>query len=252
MNEWQLFSTMTWALFGLSVIGFVVLMFIPAPYGRFVRRGWGPQIPSRLGWILMETPAVLVFAYAFFIGENWRSPAPLVLFALWQLHYVYRTFVFPFRMRGTKKMALLVTLYVLLFVTAPYGYLNGRYLSHFGEYPTSWLVDPRFLVGASLFLIGLVINFQSDLILIKLRNPGETGYKLPVGGLYRWLSCPNYFGEILEWTGWAVATWSLPGLAFAVWGAANLVPRALSHHRWYQENFPDYPRERRALLPGLL
>ena len=206
MDEWQLFSTMTWALFGLAVIAFVVLMFIPAPYGRFVRRGWGPQIPSRLGWILMETPAVLVFAYAFFIGENWRSPAPLVLFALWQLHYVYRTFVFPFRMRGTKKMALLVTLYVLLFVTAPYGYLNGRYLSHFGEYPTSWLVDPRFLVGASLFLIGLVINFQSDLILIKLRNPGETGYKLPVGGLYRWLSCPNYFGEILEWTGWAVAT----------------------------------------------
>jgi hypothetical protein len=34
--------------------------------------------------------------------------------------------------------------------------------------------------------------------------------------------------------------------------AANLVPRALSHHRWYQANFPDYPHERRALLPGLL
>jgi 3-oxo-5-alpha-steroid 4-dehydrogenase 1 len=103
-----------------------------------------------------------------------------------------------------------------------------------------------------LFVIGLVINFQSDLILIKLRQPGETGYKLPTGGFFRWLSCSNYFGELLEWTGWALATWSLPGLAFAVWGAANLVPRAVSHHRWYQEKFPNYPRERRALLPGVL
>jgi protein-S-isoprenylcysteine O-methyltransferase Ste14 len=200
----------------------------------------------------METPAVVVFAWAFFSGEHWRSAAPLVLFGLWQTHYVYRTFVYPFRMRGPRTMTLLIMLYVCLFVTAPYGYLNGRYLSHFGDYPTSWLVDPRFLVGASLFVIGLVINFQSDLILIKLRQPGETGYKLPTGGFFRWLSCPNYFGELLEWTGWALATWSLPGLAFAVWGAANLVPRAVSHHRWYQEKFPNYPRERRALLPGVL
>jgi hypothetical protein len=54
---------------------------------------------------------------------------------------------------------------------------------------------------------------------------------------------------MLEWTGFAVASWSLPGLAFALYTAANLAPRALSHHRWYQEKFPDYPRERRALIP---
>ena len=39
-----------------------------------------------------------------------------------------------------------------------------------------------------------------------------------------WVSCPNYLGEIL-------------------------VPRALSHHRWYRQRFPDYPAGRRALLP---
>jgi steroid 5-alpha reductase family enzyme len=108
------------------------------------------------------------------------------------------------------------------------------------------------LIGSALFLAGFVINYRSDAILMALRGPGESGYKIPRGGLFRWLSCPNYFGEILEWSGWAIATWSVPGLAFALWGAANLVPRARATHRFYRETFPDYPKERRALVPGLL
>ena len=88
--------------------------------------------------------------------------------------------------------------------------------------------------------------------MVRLRAPGESGYKIPRGGLYRWVSCPNYFGELLEWLGWALATWSTAGLAFAVYTAANLVPRALAHHRWYQERFDDYPAERKAVVPLVL
>lgn len=250
MNEAQIFSTLIYSLLALSVVVFLVLMFITAPYGRHARGGWGPEIPSRVGWILMEAPCVIVFSLAFFSGERWRGAAPLALFALWQLHYFHRAFIFPFRMRGGKSMALLVALMGVAF-NCINGYINGRYLTHFGEYSSSWLADPRFLVGAALFVSGFVINFQSDSILLNLRKPGESGYKLPRGGFYRWLSCPNYFGELLEWTGWAIASWSLPGLAFAVWTAANLVPRARANHRWYQEKFPDYPPERRAVVPGL-
>ncbi|MEO5731317.1 MAG: 3-oxo-5-alpha-steroid 4-dehydrogenase [Byssovorax sp.] len=133
------------------------------------------------------------------------------------------------------------------------GYLNGRWLNTLSPpYPSSWLTDPRFLVGVTLFVAGYLINRKSDEILRRLRAPGEAGYKIPVGGLYRWVSSPNYFGEMIEWTGFAVATWSLPGLAFALWTAANLAPRAISHHRWYRDRFPDYPAERRALIPYLL
>jgi protein-S-isoprenylcysteine O-methyltransferase Ste14 len=70
--------------------------------------------------------------------------------------------------------------------------------------------------------------------------------------MYRWVSCPNYFGEMLEWIGWAIATWSLAGSAFAIFTIANLLPRALANHRWYQTEFPDYPSDRRAVIPGLL
>jgi len=93
---------------------------------------------------------------------------------------------------------------------------------------------------------------HADAILVRLREPGGSRYRVPEGGLYRWVSCPNYLGEIVEWLGWAVATWSLPGLAFAVFTMANLVPRAMANHRWYRQEFPDYPETRRALIPGVL
>ncbi len=146
-------------------------------------------------------------------------------------------------------MTLAIALLGMLFNTGN-GYLNGRWLFTLsGGYPISWLADPRFLLGLALFLAGLSVNTQADRALRQLRRPGESGYKIPQGGLFRWISCPNYLGEMIEWIGWAIATWSWPGLAFAVWVAANLVPRAQAHHRWYHEHFPDYPPERKALLP---
>ena len=101
----------------------------------------------------------------------------------------------------------------------------------------------------TLFVVGQGINHHADHVLLNLRAPGETGYEIPFGGAYRWVSCPNYLGEVLTWSGWAVATWSWPGLAFLVFTLANLVPRAKSTHAWYRERFPDYPPERKILIP---
>jgi len=102
-----------------------------------------------------------------------------------------------------------------------------------------------------LFLSGYALNQQSDTILRRLRAPGESGYRIPSGGAYAVVSCPNYLGELVEWLGWAMLTWSPAGLVFFLWSAANLVPRARSHHRWYLEQFPDYPPERKAIIPWL-
>jgi hypothetical protein len=44
-----------WILLALIVFG--VLIRVPAPYGRFVRPGWGPGLSSRWSWLLMESPA---------------------------------------------------------------------------------------------------------------------------------------------------------------------------------------------------
>lgn len=65
------------------------------------------------------------------------------------------------------------------------------------------------------------------------------------------MSCANYFGELVEWTGYAIMTQSPAAVLFALWTAANLVPRARTHHRWYLQNLKGYPTNRRAILPFL-
>lgn len=252
MTELQFYTWAVWGMFGLGAITFLALQFISAPYGRHSRKGWGPEIPSRLGWVVMETPPVLCFLLFYSWGPNQWKTVPLVLLAMWLWHYVHRAYVYPFRMQiKGKTMPLVVALLAIAF-NIPNAYINARWIGGFGSYDSSWLTDPRFIVGLGLFAVGFAINFHSDAILFKLRKPGETGYKIPQGGLYRWISCPNYFGEILEWTGWAIATWSLAGLAFAVYTFANLAPRAFEHHRWYRETFEEYPQERKALIPFVI
>jgi 3-oxo-5-alpha-steroid 4-dehydrogenase 1 len=237
----------------LAVLVFVVLLFVAAPYGRYLRPGWGPVVSARVGWFVMEIPAVLAMAALYGASPRWREPAAFAFFLLWQLHYVPRAVIDPLRARhGAKALPVVIALMGACFNVVN-GWLQGAWLFWIGTARTSdWLVSPAFLAGASLFLAGIGINRSADAALRALRPAGETGYFVPRGGLYEHVSCPNYLGEIVQWLGWALATWSLPGLAFAVWTIANLLPRALAHHRWYRARFADYPAERRALIPWLL
>jgi protein-S-isoprenylcysteine O-methyltransferase Ste14 len=235
----------------LAVPTFFSLRRLTAPYGRHARSGWGPTLPARVGWVVMECPAPLFFAAVYLAGAQRGDVAPLALLGLWQLHYVYRAFVYPLRLRAGAPMPLSVVAMAVAFNLLN-GWVNARWVSSLGRYPDAWLRDPRFLTGAALFLVGLALNVASDAALRRLRRPGETGYRVPRGGAFEWISCPNYLGEMIEWTGWAIATWSLAGLAFAVYTAANLAPRALAHHAWYRARFPEYPARRRALIPYLL
>ncbi len=249
MSEALIHTYATWAEIGLAVLTFVSLFFITAPYGRHGRGGWGPEISQRLAWVLMELPACALWIGIFAMGTHAWEIAPLALLVIWQTHYVNRTFVFPFRIKAEgKKTPVSIVLTAVVFNSLN-AYVNARWVSEYGSYAASWLYDVRFLIGASVFVAGFAINQHADWVLMNLRKPGETGYKIPQGGLYARITCPNYFGEILEWTGWAIATWSLAGLAFALYTIANLAPRARDHHRWYQEKFADYPKERRALIP---
>lgn len=75
------------------------------------------------------------------------------------------------------------------------------------------------------------------------------GYQVPQEGLYEWVSCPNYFGETIEWVGYAIASSSLAAAAFAFFTFANLAPRAHAHHKWYQQQFANYPASRKAYIP---
>ena len=224
-----------------------------APYGRHARTDWGPSISNQLGWFLMELVSLVVFAGLFLAGPNVKTAPMWVFFALWTAHYINRSLIFPWRTHTkgkTMPVAIVGSAAVFNIVN---GGLNGLYLGWFGDsYPTSWLSDPRFIVGLLIFLVGAGINLWSDNRLIGLRAGGRQGYSIPRGGLFEIVSCPNLMGEIIQWSGFALMCWNLPALSFAIWTAANLIPRAVSHHAWYRRTFPDYPTARRAVVPALL
>lgn len=238
-----------WLWIALALAVMPVIFFKTAPYGRHTPANARFTLQSRYGWCLMETPSVLMLLAAFVMTPV-RGALPFVFLALWQLHYVNRAFIYPFRMRGgDRPMPWAIVLSAFSF-TALNGFFNGWAITH-NDY-THWASDPRCALGALVFLLGFAINQHADHVLRNLRKPGDSGYHIPHGGLYRFISCPNYFGELVEWSGWAIATWSLAGCSFALWTLANLLPRALAHHAWYRRTFPDYPPTRRALIPFLL
>ena len=248
----MMFNTIVLAWIALAVVLMPVQLFVTAPYGRHARSGWGIGLPNRLGWFLMEAVSLVLFAALFLMGGSSKTAPMWIFFAAWIAHYANRSLIFPWRIRTRgKTMPLAIALGAAAFNVVNAS-LNGFYLGSLAHYSNAWLADPRFVIGALLFLLGAAINIVSDNRLIRLRSGDTKGYVVPRGGLFEWVSCPNLFGEIVEWAGFAVMCWNLPAFSFAVWTAANLVPRALSHHAWYRAHFADYPPARRAVIPILL
>lgn len=237
---------------GVAALIAFILVFVSAPYGRHQRGGWGPSIPARLGWVLMESPTVLLFAWWYFRGPHALDTVPLYFLAMWMVHYVHRTFVYPFRSQAPDRQITVVVVVLGVAFNTLNAWLNATWISTLGTYADDWFSDPRCWLGTAIFFLGLFANVWADYHLLRLRRDGDGRYKIPRGGLYEYVSCPNYLGEIVEWTGWAIATWSYAGAAFAIYAAANLVPRAITNHAWYLSTFPDYPKQRKAILPFVM
>ena len=203
--------------------------------------------------MLMEMPVLVIFLYFVLTGTAEKNAVLWIIVILFSLHYIHRSVIYPFRIKTQgKRMPLLIALLAVCFNTVN-GSVNGYYLGTLQhQYGGPWLTDPRFIVGVFLFLAGMYINISADEHLIHLRKNRTNGYQIPYGGLFNLISCPNFFGEIMEWLGFAILCWSLPALSFFVWTLCNLIPRAMDHHRWYKKQFADYPLNRKAVLPYLL
>ncbi|XP_066122939.1 3-oxo-5-alpha-steroid 4-dehydrogenase 2 [Saccopteryx bilineata] len=234
----------------LAILGALLLYFgEPSGYGKHAGSlTTVTHLSARTAWFLQELPsfAVPVVMLLWQPGALFGPPAT-VLLGLFCAHYFHRTFVYSFFTRG--RPFPIVLLFKGFVFCMGNGFLQGYYLIYCAEYPVEWYTDIRFILGVLLFILGMGINIHSDYILRRLRKPGEVIYKIPEGGLFTYVSGANFLGEIIEWIGYALATWSLPALAFAFFSFCFLGLRAFHHHRFYLKIFEDYPKIRKVLIP---
>mmetsp|Transcript_3124 Transcript_3124/g.6883 ORF Transcript_3124/g.6883 Transcript_3124/m.6883 type:complete len:321 (-) Transcript_3124:241-1203(-) len=200
----------------------------------------------------------------------------VILMSLFALHYINRAIIYPLRMNSnSQKVPLLVTVSASL-ITIWNGYLQCFYLVQIEMLSpltlSSSLDNIQRWAGIGIFFLGMGINIHSDGVLRNLRRHGPTGklkqkqvdlkqqatkqqhaYYIPYSPFFTSVSCPNFAGEIFEWLGFSMASqFSLPSVAFAVYTASNLIPRAIAHHDWYKTKFDDYPVERKAVIPFII
>ncbi|MEE6465353.1 hypothetical protein FKM82_006532 [Ascaphus truei] len=248
-DERRLIELLSVCMVLMGAVAYAMLQFIQVPYGRYSSPLFGPAVPVRWAWFIQELPSLVVPIY-FMLHQPEHGAATGVLMGAFILHYLHRTLIYPLLIRGGKPTPL--ASFSLAFLFCCYnGYLQSSYLCNHAAFTPSWTRDPRFITGITVFFSGMFINIYSDHILRHLRKPGETGYKIPRGGLFEYVSGANFFGEILQWSGFAIAGWSLPGAAFAIFTALVLTSRAQQHHQWYLEKFEDYPKSRKIILPFL-
>ncbi len=244
----------------LGVVVFIMLQFITPAYGMTFNNRWGISIRSNLGWFIMEAPvffAMLVFYFiSLYFGVRPFNIVTFVMFFFFEFHYFHRSFIFPLLMKGQSKMPISIILTGVTFNTCN-AIMQGGWLFYFSApdaYPISWFWSWQFICGTLIFLIGMIINIHSDRIIRALRKEvTDNNYYLPKGGAFSKVSSANYLGEILEWIGFALLTWSISGLVFLIWTLANIVPRAKAVYERYTQFFGEEftSLKRYKIFPGI-
>lgn len=223
----------------IAVIVFIALYFVTVGYGVFYNKKWGTAVPNKLGWILMESPVFIVMLILWILSERYTNVVCVIFLILFEIHYFQRSFIFPFLIRGKSVMPLSVILMGVIFNVLNAIMQGGWifYVAPENMYEISWLMTPQFIIGTLIFFAGMIINIHSDYIIRHLRKPGDTKHYLPKKGMFKYVTSANYFGEFVEWCGFAILTWSLSGAVFALWTFANLAPRAAKIYDNYKKEF---------------
>ena len=241
------FLILCWITLGL--ITFIYLMYSKkkAPYGRHIKKNRGILIDNSLGWFIMELPGLIIMPVLSLQNDN--NPFVLLIALIWFLHYFNRSIIFPIRI-NTKKKRVPISIVLSAFT---FNTVNGLFNGYNVQLNVSatHIFEFNIVLGALIFFIGMIINVTSDNKLISLRKE-KMGYKIPNGKLFKYVSCPNYLGEIIEWFGFFILVPSLASLSFLLWTSFNLIPRSINHHKWYRNKFKNYPKNRKAIIPFIL
>ncbi|XP_037082828.1 3-oxo-5-alpha-steroid 4-dehydrogenase 1-like [Pollicipes pollicipes] len=234
-----------------SVPCLVTVVLVGTPPGRwFVRNRFRWPVNNRIGWCLKELPSLLIPIWHLSGQTGPLLRPPLLPLSLFAAHYFQRTFIYPLRMSADSARPLPYILMAAAFTT-----WNGQLQSlaaHRCPADSSDTYTTLHAVGAVIFVLGAAINIDSDQRLLALRKPGGPRYCVPHGGFFEFVTAANYLGEMIEWWGYALVSWTPAALFFALFTTVYLTGCAAELHEQNKARFgAEYPRERRRIVPFL-
>ncbi len=212
---------------------------MPMRYSKF---GTEKGVPSKTGMaILYFLPVVIVTVCALPYLSH-ASTIQWIVYGALMLHFVKRTLevLFVHKYSGSIQpftFGVIVSAYALM--GGMISWLNARPIP---------AADFWFYAGLILYLSGEAGNFYHHKLLAKLREK-EGGYHLPRGGWFEYATCPHYFFELLGWLGIALMSRHLFTVLTFVAMFGYLVARSVKTRQWYLERFPQYPKERKFMIP---
>jgi 3-oxo-5-alpha-steroid 4-dehydrogenase 1 len=123
-NMTSLYNYSLILIFCFAFIVFILLFFVSAPYGKFLRKGWGRTIKSKWAWLLMEAPSPLLIAFFFVVSKQKNIPQ-IIFLIFWLSHYIHRTFIYPFRQTGKDKAYPVILVAMAFLFNCMNGLVNG-------------------------------------------------------------------------------------------------------------------------------
>lgn len=232
--------------------------------GTVVFKDLGPQISWKMVFVLEYLGPLLIFP-AFWLGQRAiygrvtpvgsraaEHQAGLVL--AWVVHYAKREFETLFVHRFSHATMPLSN----LAKNCSYYWGFAAAVAYFAMHPLyTPASDAAYATGLVAFYFCEAGNMWCHFALRALRPAGSTVRRIPFGGPFEYVSCPNYTTEILAWVGFNTACPTAWGWAFAACGAAQMWVWAGGKHRNYRKEFdgkdgrPLYPPSRKAMIPFL-
>ena len=243
-------------LFCIQIVFTIFLLFSLSQVSDGRQNDTGLQISGRITMSLMSFPSITIPLYLLYTYKDESvfltfSSSKILCVIPFLIHHFHRGLIYPFLMKGST-IQVFVTLLGTAYSTMD-SYLQNKYVLSLSNSSMSSLSMLRYAVGITIFFIGLFINLQADYSLIKLSKNRKKGqYIIPRGFMFEYISSPNFFGETVEWLGYAICVWTLCGWGLFIQTFFTLIPRGTNRHQYYKKKFSDYPPNRKAVIPFIL
>lgn len=215
----------------------------------------GPQMSWRLVYVIEYLGPLLIVSLFFLNSNHFHNPTVTnVAFIMFASHYLKRILETLFVHEFSKST---MPLFNLVKNSSYYWILSGLLIGHYvfngGANNDNHLFGDFRYIFVLFFVCTQICNLKCHLIQknLKKKNKGEKG--IPDGVGFQYVSCANYFWELMSWLNFAlfINHWSC-FLFFAV-GLIVMTKWAKERHSNYLKNFGDkYPKNRKAILPFLI